>query len=379
MHSKLTLACATMAIVGMTFRLAQAPADQPAPYGPPAASQPVVVTKSSSPGVLLAYMATQADLIVSGRVGEISKGQVQSVELPDKPGKPVELLLATHKVTISEVLGGKMQIEKDLASTSQPAQDSTIEVFAEVQEPGMDQGRYFAKLELGKDHYLVLRKMPGRKDYWLMPNPLCCMLKELLAKAVLERAIHVEKWPWGKVADGLQMAMIVHSNMVSLPGRDPAPGLAKQGTVFFNFVLRNTTDKPITVNLNPPDKLFAVEVTGPDGKSTRHELSSELRSADELAKAVFDAGMICTIKPGEMIFVGPDGLTQGVAQALTLPIAPGKWTCQAAYENTRAEGPKPEVAKNPTPAGAAPAKLWKNKVLAGEVVIEADEPATRLR
>lgn len=297
------------------------------------ASGALAMQAAPTPPEILIY---KTPLMVTGEVTESAAAEKVSIQLADMT-QAREYWLVKHKIKIAKVI-------KDSYATTQPANDDkvypkikplaegdVIDVFEMSNDPAVDVKRAFPPMAKGQSYVLLLEKPKDNATYYVQ-----CFLPGDQAKA-FERVADVDKWAWGKTVDGLQLALCL-----------PPTAIANRniGAV---IAVRNTTDKPIVLNLDPADKFLSGTITGDQAGAI------DFYKLMRVDVGTFEARYTTTIQPKAVAFIGPTGQTPYTV-FLPVDLKPGKATLQITYTSTR--------------EGEGDPKLWKGTLQSATVEIE---------
>lgn len=330
----------------------------------------------------LEVLAYKGELIVVGRVLEVGRPAEQELSLPGG-ARPVRGWFAACKVRIERVLkevvakpkkkepaAESEATETPEAPTTTPAAGATIAVLARSARPsrrgiGMlsRDARKYPRLVAKSRYVLMLRRLPGRPQYYLPSegrNYRPALRTEI---AKVERAAGVDNWPWGEQLGGLRLALVLTRPIVeyqpqqiiggSSSGRGAAVRRIGGAQVRAVVALRNTSGEAITLSTYKWDEFLSLRAAGPEDKLIAHDFYKYGRSARQPA---FARKYTSSIQPGKVVFIGPEGPGErGIA--IRMPLNPGRWALKAVYSSERQAGDEEE-------------KLWTGKIESAPVPIQ---------
>ena len=218
-------------------------------------------------------------------------------------------------------------------------------------------GRYNAKLKVGASYVLLLKKMPDRKEFYLVPM---APYVQTATKATVDRVRkigNVDAWPWGK-ADGRGLQVAVFQS--SAVGRGSGGSLyAYNGKVYISVMvaLRNAGAKPISMDLNPEHKAIQIEAVDSKGAIVQGDPYKNMGNRTRPGPS-----HVQTLAPGQVKFIGPTGLAAygGVRTQMSLPTGPHKVHAVFALP------PNPDAKAN-----------WSGSIRSGATTIEVKQRPTR--
>ncbi len=319
----------------------------------------------------LPIVVSQSDLIVIGEVVQADGPQQLKIQIPDR-AKPAHAWWRKYKIRITKVL---RDTEKAFAVKDGKEAAVQIGVFTQARAPRaaggpirpMVCGPSHLVLKTGQKYLLLLRKLPGKAEYFLPSYPKNAKAidqtefnKKFVAK--VEKLVDIDTWPWGKAAGGLQMALITENSQATLAQMRVKRGgpLVVRARVPLTIAMRNVSDRPITVNMYQWDRFLGLSYTQ-GKKQIEYPLYEYLDLSKRPQPAFSFAGkLVKTIKPGEIIFLGPNGASLYPGMRVSVMGEPGKMWLQAKYVSTRtAADPKDENRK-----------LWTGEILSAPVLVE---------
>jgi len=329
------------------------------------------------PPVPAPAVVAESDLIVIGEVIEAAAPQKQTRQAPNWRA-PVEGWWRTATITVTKVLSDRGNAQKDDSNEAkEPIRQ--LKVVCQAPQPRKGGppgirpmiigGAIYPNLGVGKRYLLMLRNFPGaaKGEFFLPGYPRSSYEvnennKKIVAR--IEKLADLDNWPWGKIVGGVQMALLpAHPQVnVSPMHSPPAANPALRAYTKLVFALRNTTDKPISVNLYPPDKCLSLSWSSEGRKRRRYDLYAWL-ARSRRPQPRFDANRhVRLIAPGRIVLVGTRASAGGAGYTgvgVSLDgVKPGKMKLTAAYESKR---------DLPADAGV---KLWKGKIESAEATVE---------
>ncbi len=176
---------------------------------------------------------------------------------------------------------------------------------------------------VGNSYVMILNKLPGRREYYLPSYPM--NFRSDIAPHVRDVeglvAAGADSWAWGKAVDGLQVGLYLYAHYHY--------GGEGSSSISASVVLRNTTDKPLAVNLYDVDKYLDITATSADGKVVHSEFYNGTHAA-----ANFDAALNTRIiAPKSKLFIGCTGWANIIYWSI--PVEPGQYDFQASYTSKR--------------------------------------------
>jgi len=276
----------------------------------------------------LPVLVQESDLVVVARViggGEAAEMQLQ----PPGAVKPRRGWFRTYRIAVERVL-------RDANAAGRKAPLKEISVLAPSPGPRKPGQRSihvsdlpaYPALKAGASYILLVRRLPGRTEYFLPAYFKNFRLADEKAVKEIAWLADLEQWPWGEAQDGLQIALVPSRRTLTAGRRrGGGPSVFIQCTV----AVRNVSDKPLAVNLYPEDRSLSLTATDAEGNVQNADLYGWLARADLRA---FGPWALHEIAPGRMLFVGPSGApTFGLG--VNLPLRPGIWRLQAGYASKR--------------------------------------------
>ena len=290
----------------------------------------------------------EADYIVLGEVTAISKPIEMELDAPGFP-TPHKGWYHTFKVKVAK------RILPVPPAADKSANGQIIEAMTICDDPNVkpvsrahDGVPEIMRSELkvvyhsavvGNSYLLILNKLPGHAEYYLPTYSMNFRPDTDASVKEVEKlaAAGIESWSWGKPFNGLQVGLFLfaHTNIGG------GPDSSMEACV----VLRNTTDKPLAVNLYEDDTYLEVTATSAEGKAFQSAFYNWRRHVP----TPFDPAVnTVVIGPRGKVFVGPRG--KGNTINWNMPLGPGKYVFQASY-TTKREG-----------SGKDNLKLWTGTV-----------------
>jgi hypothetical protein len=274
----------------------------------------------------------KADRIIVGEVTAIGKPQEMDLAAPDFPASG-KGWYHTFKVKVArQVLPAANEDKSETQPSGEKApKDKVLDVITRCADPDPKAAAPAVKQTyhnplVGDSCLMILSKLPGQAngEYYL-PN----RWENLRAtndpgvKAIEKLApAAIESWSWGKPVNGLQIGLYVFASFDTPPRRFDQYMEA-------SVALRNTTDKPLAVNLYEMDKCLEITATSAGG----NVFHSEFYNWKKHPVTRFDAAAdTFVIEPKGKIFIGPAGLAY---TTVAMALGDGKYVFQASYTSKR--------------------------------------------
>jgi len=319
--------------------------------------------------VPLPCLVADSDLIVVCEVVEVN-GPTKLPLQPPGMQRPIHAFWSTAKVTVTEVI----RDPQDALAGKKGEQTKQIEIVAQAprpQVPGQPPmviacGPVYPKLAVGEKYLVILGKFADKPEYYLPSYPKNFRrLKggdDEFVKQVRNVA-DVDTWPWGKAVGGLQLAVVPSTRQAHVrKTRTSRTGpTAERAHVQMVCVLRNTTDKPISINTFPGDKCLEVSYWTKDQAPKTCDLYSWLARA---RLRPFGPTNIMTIAPGGLLGLSPQGHGR-YGMSGNLEIQAGPVHLKARYKTVR------------DAMDAKGGKLWKGELVSSEATVEIKPLPTR--
>jgi len=286
----------------------------------------------------LEIVAAKSPIIVIAKVKAATWPAKMQVALPGYR-QPVKGWFRDYTVTITRVVknAGSVKLARGkevvvVTRSAAPRNGGPLVFIAD--------GPAYPNLKNGSEYLLLLSKLPDSHDLYLVPAYLYFRPSKPAEIAKYAKAADVDKWPWGKAVNGLQLTMILRRPETWLPRGIVRRRVRKNGkwvtvqskaqpTVHTVTALRNVSDKPIKVRLYQGDKFLTVSAVDTAGRTIKPDLYYGLNPN---RMPVFDAGRhVATIAPGKIEFIahygkGPYGMS------FQLPVyKAGKYTLSLSY------------------------------------------------
>lgn len=321
--------------------------------------------------VPLEFLADRSELIVVAKVLRADKPLQMQILAPGE-NEPHKKLFTRYTLRVTKVIKDEAAAAKAKAAKVRPAPDKPdkpsaprkITVLAKTPPAGRILGEAFVSLRGGRSYVLMLRAMPDRADYYLTAYHKRNAPATAEKIAEITKAADVNKWAWGKAADGLQAVLItsrrtarLQKSYVREPGGPRLAVLRISARIEFVIALRNTSDKAIRISLFPGDQCLKLQAAGPGGAAVSGDLYKEFRGKDYGA---FGLAFTREIAPGKVMFLDAAGEARRTT-IRRLKLTPGKWTFGVSFTATR---------KSVAPGGEA---LWTGKVKSAPVQIEVQD------
>jgi hypothetical protein len=300
----------------------------------------------------------RADRIVVGEVTAIGKPTEMELDIPDFP-TPHKGWYHTFTVKVTRQILPVPTTVLPLSTIQSPPQPQVIEVLTMCADPNpkpagrvlegppvnplksditlkavnAQQAAYHSAL-VGDSYLMILDKLPGRGEYYL---PSYSMNFRPYTDAGVKEvgklaAAGIDSWSWGKAVNGLQVGLYLfdHHNI----------GGGPNSFMEASIVLRNTTDKPLAVNLYDVDRFLEITATASDGRFFR----SEFYNWKKHPVTQFDAAVnTIVIAPKGKAFIDSTGRANTIKWAM--PLNPGKYDFQASYTSKREGNGKDRLKK----------------------------------
>jgi hypothetical protein len=288
----------------------------------------------------------KADRIVVGEVTAIGKPVELELDSPDFP-TPHKGWYHTYTVKVARQI---LPVPTtDLSTIQPPPKPQVLEVLTMCADPNpkppgrvlegppvnplksditlkavnAQQAAYHSAL-VGDSYLIILDKLPGRGEYYL---PAYSMNFRPAADAGVKEvgklaAAGIDSWSWGKALNGLQIGLYLFDRH-NIGG---GPNSFMEASI----VLRNTTDKPLAVNLYEDELYLDVTAAAGDGKVIHSSFYNWRRHIP----APFDAAVnTVVIEPKGKVFIGSKGRANTIKWAM--PLNPGKYDFQVSYTSKR--------------------------------------------
>ncbi len=288
----------------------------------------------------------KADYIVVGEVTAIGKPVEMELDSPDFPA-PHKGWYHTFTVKVTRRILPVPPADKatSQASGDKSTKDEVIEAITMCADPNaalperqLDPGPKKEMLKdaargaqtsyhnamVGNSYVMILNKLPGRGEYYLPSYPM--NFRSDIGPHVREVeglvAAGADSWAWGKAVDGLQVGLYLYAHY-HYGGED-------NSSISASVVLRNTTDKPLAVNLYDLDKYLEITATSADGKVVHSDFyNGKNRDATKYDAAVNTR----VIAPKSKVFIDSTGWANIIYWSI--PAGPGKYDFQASYTSKR--------------------------------------------
>lgn len=313
-------------------------------------------------------LVRQADVVVVGKVIEVFDAQEVELTLPDTKDATKGTFLK-YKIEVAKTIKAPEAPRAKVGDmpTSAPAELKTIEIFTPQLEMQvrplanaairMPVSPIATKLEKDESYVLLLRTLPDRKDFFLPAGAVNYAKADEDTIKQFVQAADVDRWPWGKEVNGLQVALLCPKQVNGFKmGNDATSVVLTVG-----IALRNNSKETVSINLGERDKPLDIQAAAEKGASSSADLYAH-RPERKSAITIFE------LKPGQVMLVSPDGLN-AAGFPVNLKIGEGKWKLQAVYSNAAA-----------TTADKAKV-LWTGKLTSEsvEAEVKASQPAPVLR
>ena len=166
--------------------------------------------------VPLEIIAGKADLIVVAEV--VNAGQPVQLQLKQPGMKQARLgFYRKHNLKVTRII-------KEAAKAPAKPKDRNVEILTPARKPPRPgapmlfvSDQYFASLKVGASYVLILSKLPGKPEYFLPTYPKNYAPAGDAEKVkAIEAAADVSKWAWGAAGNGLQIALKLRQQSVTL-------------------------------------------------------------------------------------------------------------------------------------------------------------------
>ncbi len=310
----------------------------------------------------LEVVVGKADRIVVGKVTAIGKPTELTLESPDFP-TPQKGWYHTFTVTVASDLpplrcdhATKVETIEVLTPCDDPTPKpapAVLDPKTPVIPPGgpqqrfdnVDRTNHFYVIHtamVGSSYLMILGKLPGRSEYYLSSYKLNFKPEgDSSVKDVEKLALAgIESWSWGKAVNGLQIGF--HLFTYCKIGDNSAQMDAC-------VVLRNTTDKPLAVNLYEMDIYLDIAADGAGG----NPIHAGFYNWKKRPITQFDPAVNSVIIPAKgKLFIGPYGRATYVEW--DGPLGNGKHTFTVSYTSKRQDKGKDKLT------------LWTGKITSSE-------------
>jgi hypothetical protein len=275
-----------------------------------------------------------ADLIIVGKLVESRDPNNLLLRLPFRE-KAERWGIITYKIQVEKVIASRTTPADGSApkALEVPAAGKTIAVLtssagASESQPIQFKGlpiRHNESPRVGRSYIFTLYRLADRTEFYLPANDGYWENADETHLKQVKEWLDVDKWPWGKVQDGFELALFAPASVE----------IQDWGLRFpVAVAMRNVSGKPLAVNLLPakPLSLQATRDTG--GTFMPIALPKASRSP-----AAADRDRV--LAPGEVIFLDPSG-TATEAMYLSLNLPEGAYVFVAAFsvEPTRLQMPR---------------------------------------
>jgi len=302
-----------------------------------------------------------SDLVVVCTASEAGEATEMNVALPGQK-TPTNRWMRSATLKVTEVI-------LDADGTQGKSKTVTVLTMAIAPQPKVQEGqpipgrgrlssrgRFNLKLKVGTSYVLLLTKMAGRKEFYLRSIPTHV---QTASKATVDRVRKIGKvdaWPWGKAdGRGLQIAAVQGGGY---GGGATGVLYAYKGNVSVSVIvaLRNTSAKPISVDLDPAHKAIQLEAVDSKGALVQGDPYKNMRIRPQPGRSY-----VLTLAPGKMKLIGVMGpVSYAVRVQMTLETGPHKVRAVFAL-------PKDTDAK----------ANWSGSIRSGETTIEVKQRPVR--
>jgi len=298
--------------------------------------------------------AVRSDVIVAGRLESVGKPEKMRL-CPPGSKEAAEGRYQTCRLIVRLVL-------KDAAA--EPANKIRRGQRVTFLAPAAEADGKKKALSANTSYVLLLRRLAGREELYLPDVASCRHEDNPQAVARVRKATRTDQWRWGKAVGGLQVGLAPlpkgYRLVLEVHRRRGRTGVWKVKRVRPHVhidpvvAIRNVSDKPVSFSLHPGDWTLTLACTGPKGKKVTREAEGGSGS-----RRPFDVKAVETLQPGQVRFLGADGLADESA-----PLAPeledGSWTVRAVLSLQRPDAPGPDGTKRQLATGtvsSAPARF----------------------
>jgi len=307
-----------------------------------------------------------SDLVVVGKVAANKDSAEQEVRLPGMK-KAYKRYMQPWSIEVSEVL-------MDLGSAHRAGEKIQVIALAkkpQPKQPGMmihlADGPSYPSLRAGTAYAMALRKLGDKPGlYYLPADPRYFVIDSPQTKERVEsmrKMANVASWPWGKVVDGLQLAVMPDDQEIRMykarKGRN-GPEFT-QAQMLFAAVVRNVTeDRTIAIPHYAFDKFLTLSLTA-EGKP---ELKKDLYTGVRFQQEEFAAKHVTKIQPGAMAIIARYGASPWGDHVMLQDLPAGAAVLRCGFTAKREQGPDGGV-------------LWKGTLTSGDTPLSIVLPANR--
>jgi hypothetical protein len=353
----------TISVVALAFSAAAAAQAAEINVAPGVAVSGAGVADANIP---LAVRAFRADLVVLGEVEKDGVTEELKLTVPGADSAGTDTF-TSYSVKVRECLRERI-IVTGPGSTTKPA-PSRVDVLVRQPAPDAPDKTLVPVLEKGKKYLLLLSRIDGRKEYYLAPGAANCVPATPEAVDQYTEAANLEKWPWGKAVDGLELAVLVAPKIVMFTPTTTVGTGAVNVTIVLHEVrsgktvnvgelivpgvpvavaIRNSNKEPVSFRLDPTAKMLGIGALRGD-KTVAADLYQDVK--DEAEKIV-------TVEGRQTVLLGPAGVV-ACALPTKMELAAGKWLFKATLETKSAK------------TGSTTQKaLWAGKLESDEAIVE---------
>lgn len=192
--------------------------------------------------------------------------------------------------------------------------------------------RFRMQLKVGSSYVLLLKKMDGRKEFYLAPYPPYIQAATKPVADRIRKIADVDAWPWSKPdAAGLQVALMPSSGY----GRGRSGEYySRNGKVYLTVMiaLRNKGKRPIRVDPDPVNKPIQIEALDANAALVQGDPYKNIRVRSRPGHSY-----AVTLDPGRMRLIGLTGpAAYGVR--VQMDLKPGTYKVRTAFAIPRDHG-----------------------------------------
>jgi hypothetical protein len=282
-------------------------------------------------------------MIVVAQVDSV--GPAQAVKVPvDGLSDPIVRYYCPCQAQVLEV------IKSPGAAGAKPAPGQVVSFLA-VAIPKGGADNHQAVVAQDSRCVLSLRREPPLNGWVLRFGRQNYLPAEKTNISAMTAAARLDDWPWGPAGNGAQVAAIPRTTLFS-------HSIGGRATVSFAtyVAVRNTTNKPLTVNLSLADTVVEFEARSASGQVVQGDPMSAIAERLKAAKPQPAE----TLSPGQARFCHPTG-NDAVQLQADMDLPAGEWEFTVRLKSQPAKGPG-----ETTPwTGQAVSKPVKITVVAG--------------
>ncbi len=209
-----------------------------------------------------------SDAVLVAEVVDEGVKHERSIHLPGSE-RPLHGWFHDTQIRVEKVLYTSSKVPAIVVDASIP-----LTVWAKKPAPPRKPGQFgaviadgpsYPELHQGERYLFLLKKLVGEPGYVAQPTSACTRRLDDSESSrewrmQVETAADVDRWSWGSPVDGLQVAFVPDATELTVYA-SALHGKVSAGRVrrlLFASVLRNVSERPITVNLYPQDKTLAL-------------------------------------------------------------------------------------------------------------------------